>query len=214
MFDHEQLIENRDLKKEEASLKKKLKGLKREFVRLKSSFKKYELFFEDKKITNLALLESFFFILRRTVFILSALYLIKQSLVILAVAIFSVSSFLRLTYMLSAKPMIQPQRNYIEAMNEIFVLVSAYFALLLLNESQTREEIYNLGRAIKTTIYTSVAFNVIIICVSFYLQTKTKCRLFCLKKCNKKAYKNFKNAKKLRKKKKKQEQDMESDQDF
>ena len=77
MIDHEQIIENRDLKKEEASLKMKLKGLKKEFIRLRKSFKKYELFFEDKKITNLALFESFFFILRRTVFILSALFLIK-----------------------------------------------------------------------------------------------------------------------------------------
>ena len=65
--------------------------------------------------------------------------------------------------------MIDQRRNWIESLNEIFVLNTGYYALLLLDESMSREEIFNLGRVIKATIYLDVAFNIIIIFASFYL---------------------------------------------
>ena len=57
-------------------------------------------------MTTWGLSESFFFVLRRTIFVISSLYLVEEKVVIFAVAIFSLSSFLNLVYLLTAQPMV------------------------------------------------------------------------------------------------------------
>mmetsp|Transcript_25298 Transcript_25298/g.31669 ORF Transcript_25298/g.31669 Transcript_25298/m.31669 type:complete len:193 (+) Transcript_25298:2369-2947(+) len=138
-------------------------------------------------MTNLGLFESFFFILRRALFVISALLLSSGSYVLLAVGIYCVTSFLHLAYMLTVQPMIKPKHNYVEVMNEVFVLMTSYYAILLLDGSKTRAEIYNLGNTIKWTIYLSILTNFIVILVSFCMQIRLKWRQFYHKKYNKKA---------------------------
>ena len=105
------MLESKDIEKEILKGNKVITKLEAKFTKEKGSFKKYALFFEDKHMTTWGLSESFFFVLRRTIFIVSALYLVEEKVVIFAVAIFSLSSFLNLVYLLTAQPMLEPSRN-------------------------------------------------------------------------------------------------------
>ena len=92
--------------------------------------------------------------------------------------------------------MIKQRRNRIDSLNEMFVLVTGYYALLLLDESMSREEIFSLGKVINATLFLDVAFNIFIIFASFYVQTRQKCKQYWFKKFNNKLKKVFKKARK------------------
>lgn len=72
------MVESKDIEQEILKGTKKIKKLEKKFGKQKGSFKKYSLFFEDKHMTTWGLSESFFFVLRRTIFIISSLYLVEE----------------------------------------------------------------------------------------------------------------------------------------
>ena len=96
-------------------------------------------------MSRLALNGSFFFILRRSIFVLSALQMTEGFLVFIAVAIFIISSFLYLLYFTIAKPHTSDVSNYSEVINELFVLLIGYFAYILIDNSAPRIQIIALG---------------------------------------------------------------------
>ena len=122
-----------------------LKELQHAFNKQRDSFKKYVIFFADKKITQMGLFESFLFVLRRTLFVLSVLFLVSDRLSLLAIGIYIFSSFLNLVYLVTVQPFFNGHRNTTEAVNEIFVLLTSYIALMLLDISKQRQELLAIG---------------------------------------------------------------------
>ena len=78
------------------------------------------------------------FILRRLIFVTSALFMTSDTLVLMAVAQYIVLSLLDLLYVAMAKPFMEHKQNYTEMINEVFVLFIAFFAYLLMDNSMSR----------------------------------------------------------------------------
>ena len=119
-------------------MSEELDGLSKEFNGLKEQYSKYALFYEGRRLTYSGLSQSFFYMLRRAVFIISALIMATDSRVIIAIAIFVVCSFFTLAYMIVLQPFQDKSLNRFEIINEFFVLLISYHTVVLLNDSFSR----------------------------------------------------------------------------
>ena len=131
-----------------------------------------EIFYEDNRVTELGFLDSFFFILRRIVFVLTILFLVEDSLYLITFLIFMLSSLLNISYWAMAHPLLSKNANRIEIINEFFVLLSSYFAMMLINDSRGREELLSVGLCLKSTIIICVLANFFILLVIFISQLR------------------------------------------
>ena len=68
-------------------------------------YRKYALFYLGKKLTKFAILDSMFFVVRRMIFVASAIWLTTDgSYVLLALGIFMLTSYLQLMYVITVQP--------------------------------------------------------------------------------------------------------------
>lgn len=104
---------------------------------IKKSYSKFGIFFFGRRLTRWGLLDCPIFILRRVIFVVSALYMVDQ--VFAAFAIFMLSSYLKLTYIISVKPFDSIVMVQTEAFNELTVLLVGYAAFLLVDKSLGRD---------------------------------------------------------------------------
>ena len=102
------------------------------------SYKKYEIFYANHRLTLMGVFESLFFVVRRIVFITSALYWTEGNYVLLAIACFVLSAHANLIFIITVRPYTDKQLNLTEGMNELFVLSVGYFAIILMDQSAPR----------------------------------------------------------------------------
>ena len=70
--------------------------------RTTKTYRKYALFYSGKKLTKFAILDSMFFVVRRMIFVASAIWLTTDgSYVLLALGIFMLTSYLQLMYVIT-----------------------------------------------------------------------------------------------------------------
>ena len=100
---------------------------------MSKSYHKYEIFFGGKKLTRMGLLESPILIVRRVIFVASALFFSTGNYVLAAIGIFMISSYLKLTYIVSVKPYEMKFMVWSEAFNELTVLLFGYLAFVLVD---------------------------------------------------------------------------------
>ena len=72
--------------------------MKQEYIALKKDYKKFEIFFAGRRLTTAGLSESFIFVTRRIIFVLTAILMVKEGFVFLPLAIFCLCSYLKIVY--------------------------------------------------------------------------------------------------------------------
>ena len=111
------------------------------FNSIAKSYKKYGLFFQGKKLNNLAILDSLIFVIRRLIFVASAIFLVNGSMSLLAISIFMILSYLQVLFVISVQPHTKKFMQWTEAINELFILLFGYIVFSLANPARSREEI-------------------------------------------------------------------------
>lgn len=101
------------------------------YRRIRQSYSKFQIFFIGKKLTFTGLLESLIFIVRRVIFVASALYFSDKNSVLAALGIFMVASYMKLTYIIAAKPFESEIMILQESFNELTVLLFGYLGYVL-----------------------------------------------------------------------------------
>ena len=81
----------------------------------------------------MGLMDSVIFITRRIIFVSSALFLYQGNGVLAAIAIFMLSSLLKLIYIISVKPYESKFMVWSESCNELIVLLFGYMAFILVD---------------------------------------------------------------------------------
>ena len=140
------------------------------------------IFYEDRKASRSGLFESFYFILRRILFVLTALFLVNGSWSLVAFCVYLFCSFFHLVYLITIQPMLSQTRNFTEIINELFVLMTSYCAMLLIDPSKRREELLEIGSLLKVVIYTSICSNLLIVIISLISQARRKIKIRRIKK--------------------------------
>ena len=100
--------------------------------------KKYAVFIEGLRLTTGSLAVNVFFIARRIIFVASAIYATTPGTIFSAIVLYMITSQLKIMYLLRMKPYDQQLMNSSEIVNECFVLLMGYFALVLLDQGLTR----------------------------------------------------------------------------
>ena len=130
----------------------------------------------------MSLMESAIFIARRVVFVASALFMYKGNAVLSAIAIFMISSLLKLIYIISVKPYESKVMIWSESFNELFVLLFAYLAYVLVDQSVDREQILSVGLVMQQVMYVCIVANLIFLVMSFCADIRKKIKTYVFKK--------------------------------
>ena len=111
-----------EVKAEIKSLKKQIRQNKDKFKQAAGSSEKFKLFFENKKLTQIALCENLLFITRRILIITFALNFDQPDNYYVAIFVFNALSFLKVFFLVVARPLQPPSENHAEALNEFMTL--------------------------------------------------------------------------------------------
>lgn len=151
-----------------------MKENKIKYKKMHDSYQKYKIFYENHRLTLLAVSESLFFVVRRIIFITSALYWTEGNYVLLAIACFVLSALIKLIFIISVRPFTEKQHNFTEGMNELFIVSVGYFAIPLMDQSMPRLQILAVGSAIAYIIYALLIFSVLCLVVSLIVQIRNR----------------------------------------
>lgn len=168
------MIGEQELDEKIAELKREVKKNKLKYAKVHESYKKYEIFYENHRLTRLGLSESLVFVIRRCVFIASALYWTEGNYVLLAIACFVLSAYAKLIFNITVRPFTDSQLNFTEGVNELFVVGVGYFAIPLMDQSLPREQILAVGSVIAKIIYAMLIFSVLCLLTSLAVQIRIK----------------------------------------
>lgn len=144
------------------------------YKRIKNSFTKFEIFYAGRKLNFSGQLESLIFIMRRVLFVASALYFDKEGHVFVAVGVFMIVSYLKLAYLLAAKPFESLIIVLTEAFNEFTILLFGYLAFELTNQSVPRDQILAIGSTMAYILYVAIAVNFSFLLCSFLVSIRNK----------------------------------------
>ena len=129
----------------------------------------------------MALLVYTIHVVRRIIFVASALYLSEDYLFV-KMGIFMISSYLKLLYIASVKPFESKVMVVTEAINEMSVLLFGYLAFMLVDQSLSREQILRIGEIMAQIMYLTLAVNIIFLVISFLIDMRQKLNAYAYRK--------------------------------
>ena len=129
----------------------------------------------------MALLVYTIHVVRRIIFVASALYLSEDYLFV-KMGIFMISSYLKILYIASVKPFESNVMVVTEAINEMSVLLFGYLAFMLVDQSLSREQILRIGEIMAQIMYLTLAVNIIFLVISFLIDMRQKLNAYAYRK--------------------------------